>query len=764
MAATAALTAAAACGSDGPSAPKAGPPTRVDVTTAPTSSVGAGSSAGTFAVRVVDAASVPVPGAIVTFGTTGAVSVAPTQATTDASGQASTQVTVGTVVGSATVRASVTGVSSPVSAAITVIAAPATKVVVSPKLIRLVAVGDTARVAATAQDQYGNLAGSGAIAFSVVDATLLSVDQTGLIRALRAAGQTFVISTSNGKADTTTVTVLASGSTSCTGLASAMTLPVGGAQVYSGTQYGCVSGTATGAEFAVVAFNGSTDQTTSLPTSITANGVGTPPTALVSPLSPTIALRAAVGGRVTTPPALDERFHLALLESGRTLSRSGGLSRARAARGAMRSISPSGIGAASRAGIPASAKVGDIITLNVSGGVCSSPENKGLRVAAVGSKAIVLADTLNPSGGFVDADYQRFATTFDTLVYPLDVNAFGVPSDFDNNGKVAIIFTRAVNELVDANSGYFVGGFFNPRDLFPKVASIPTDNCAGSNEGEMFYMLVPAPGAGINNVTHTTGFVDSLTIGIIAHEFQHLINAGRRMYVNTQAQDFEEVWLNEGLSHIAEELLYYRESGFAPRQNLTDSTIRINNRPLYPYWKNDAASNFFRLLPYLRSPGANSLYATGDELATRGAIWSFLRYAADQLGPTDGTLWQRMVNSTVTGVGTLTLGFGGDPIPFIRDWNVANFMDDRAGNTNPRYTNPSWHFRDIFANTFLNMTSYPLSVTDLTDNVKTNFTIRGGSSSYGRFSVPAGKDGLLTFTSGGGLPTASLQFIVVRTK
>ena len=26
------------------------------------------------------------------------------------------------------------------------------------------------------------------------------------------------------------------------------------------------------------------------------------------------------------------------------------------------------------------------------------------------------------------------------------------------------------------------------------------------------------------------------------------------MYVNTEATDFEEVWLNEGLSHIAEEL------------------------------------------------------------------------------------------------------------------------------------------------------------------------------------------------------------------
>ncbi len=761
--ASVALASAAACGADG-TAPRAGPPARVDIAASPTTTVGAGTSAGAFTVRVVDAAGLAVSGASVAFSTTGAATAQPTQATTDASGQATTQVTVGSVTGAATVRATVTGTTA-VSVALTVVAGPATKIVVNPKILRLVAVGDTARIAATAQDQYGNLSGSGAITYSVVDATLVSVDQSGLIRALRAGGNTFVISASNGRADTTVVTVLAPGSTTCTGLASAMTLPVGGSQVYSGTQYGCVTGTATGAEFAVVAFNSSTDQTASLSTSVMANGVGTAPSPFTSPLSGNVALRASVGSRSTAAPQHSEQFHLGLLEQGKQLSRNGGLSRARSMRGSQRSMVPSSIGgSALRSGIPASAAVGDIITLNVSGSVCTGAINHAVRVAAVGTKSIILADTLNPTGGFVDSDYQRFAATFDTLVYPLDVNAFGAPSDFDNNGKVAIIFTRTVNELVDASSGYFVGGFFNPRDLFPKVAAVATDNCAGSNEGEMFYMLVPAPGAGINNVTHTTGFVDSLTMGIIAHEFQHLINAGRRMYVNTSAQDFEDVWLNEGLSHIAEELLYYRQSGFAPRQNLTDSTIRVLNRPLYGFWKSDASSNFTRFLQYLRSPGSNTLYSTGDELATRGAIWAFLRYGADQLGTTDGAMWQRMVNSTVTGLGTITLGFVTDPLPMIRDWNVANFMDDRAGNTNPKWLHPSWDYHNIYTNTYLNMPTYPLRVTDLTENVKTDFVIRGGSSSYARFSVPAGKEGLLTFTSGGGLPTAPLQFVVVRTK
>jgi len=375
----------------------------------------------------------------------------------------------------------------------------------------------------------------------------------------------------------------------------------------------------------------------------------------------------------------------------------------------------------------------------------------------------VLSDTLNPAGGFTAADYSRIAANFDTLVYSLDVNAFGAPSDMDGNGKVAILFTRTVNELVNSNSGYYVGGFFNPRDLFPKKGVTAADDCVGSNEGEMFYMLVPAPSPGINGVVHTAGFVDSITTGVVAHEFQHLINAGRRMYVNTAATDFEEPWLNEGLSHIAEELLYYRESKFSPRQNLDDPTIRVNNKSVYPYWKNDASSNFSRFLSYLKAPETHSPYAADDELETRGAAWSFLRYAADRLATTDGTIWQQFDNATTTGLATVQAVFGQNPLPLFRDWAVANYADDLVSST-PNYQEASWNFRNIYTNTFLNIPAYPLKVTALSDNVKSDLQIRGGSAAYLRLAAPAGKDALLTLTSGGGAPSSPLQFVVIRTK
>ena len=42
------------------------------------------------------------------------------------------------------------------------------------------------------------------------------------------------------------------------------------------------------------------------------------------------------------------------------------------------------------------------------------------KVVAITDKAIVVADTANPAGGFTDAEYRSIGVTFDTLVDPVD--------------------------------------------------------------------------------------------------------------------------------------------------------------------------------------------------------------------------------------------------------------------------------------------------------------------------------------------------------
>src|SRR5262249_6078802 len=136
-------------------------------------------------------------------------------------------------------------------------------------------------------------------------------------------------------------------------------------------------------------------------------------------------------------------------------------------------------------------------------------------------------------------------------------------------------------------------------------------------------------------------------VSIMIHEHQHLINAGRRLYVNN-ALDFEEVWLDEGLSHIAQELLYYAISGNAPLQNIDAARISSSQAQLDAFDTNQIY-NFAFLVSYLEAPESSSPFASDDEAETRGAIWQLLRYAADQKGGNQQGTWFALVNSTTSG-------------------------------------------------------------------------------------------------------------------
>jgi hypothetical protein len=313
-----------------------------------------------------------------------------------------------------------------------------------------------------------------------------------------------------------------------------------------------------------------------------------------------------------------------------------------------------------------------------------------------------------------------------------------------------------VNELTPAQSTSYVAGFFYARDLFPSAPSPDFQACAASNGGEMFYLMVPDPNGVVNGNRFAKATTTQIVIATLGHEYQHLINASRRMYVNTAASDFEATWLDEGLSHIAEELLFYAETGLTPRTDIDATKIRTS--PAYiDAFNNEAISNFGRLEQYLVAPTTHSPFADNDDLETRGATWSFLRYAADHTGSDDGTTWFQLVNSTTTGVANLSQVFGANLTTLARDWATAVFADDIA-TTDPAYQQPSWNMRSIFgaleSNGF-----YPLTTTSLAGS-GTTVTVTGGSAAYLRFSVAAGQTATLQW---GSLPT-NLQLTLVRTR
>jgi hypothetical protein len=378
--------------------------------------------------------------------------------------------------------------------------------------------------------------------------------------------------------------------------------------------------------------------------------------------------------------------------------------------------------------------VGSQVTLNTTSdsSSCHTTKLKSAHVVAVSSTAIVVADDENPGGGFTQAEYASVAAAFDTLVDPLDRSNFGNPTDLDDNGRVIIFYTVEVNKLTPRGSQGVVEGFFNPRDIFPTTSNAQLEGCPGSNVAEMFYMIVPDPNATVSDA-RSKAEVFNNTIAVTAHEYQHLINSTRRLYVN-DADDFEEVWLNEGLSHIAEELLFYRTSGLKPRSNLDAAQI-TTSQPRVDAFNQHAADDLVRYSLYLEKPEQSSPYADNDSLENRGAIWSFLRYAADRKAITDAGIWSALVNSKTTGFANLQNVFGADLMSWFRDWSISNYTDDKA-NTGDTWQQISWNFRDIFPR--IGITPYPLHVRTMTTGTALSSTLDGGGSVYAVFGVAPG--------------------------
>ena len=511
----------------------------------------------------------------------------------------------------------------------------------------------------------------------------------------------------------------------------------------------CVGGGTSGAEFALIPFYGTTLSSASATLDFTATGTVSP-SAAPSLIPSAGASFDMIGSATEAPPRYraSHTFETKLRERERVDLRPL-IGAARAARQRATASSRASFDA-----IPSNPVIGQILQLNAnSDSECTSPDYRGARVVAITNSTIVVADTLNPTGGYTDAEYTSLGVTFDTLIDPLDRAAFGDPSDIDGNKRIVLFFTKAVNDLTPTTSTSYVGGFFHGRDLFPTKSTADFEACASSNVGEMFYVMVPDPKRG---GPFAKANVASEVLGTLAHEYQHLINASRRMFVNTTATDFEETWLNEGLSHIAEELLFYRVSGLSPRTNISASTIRASQAYIDAF--NDYESdNFGRYREYIQSPSKFSAYSDNDSLATRGATWAFLRDAADRKATSDGDTWFRLANATTTGMTNLRAVFGTGVLNQIRDWGTSVLTDDVTG-VDGAYQQPSWNFRSMFA-ALTNSTVFPVMTVSLATGTR-SVTLVAGATSFVRFSVASGTTASVQWSP---LPS-SVQLTLVRTK
>jgi hypothetical protein len=375
--------------------------------------------------------------------------------------------------------------------------------------------------------------------------------------------------------------------------------------------------------------------------------------------------------------------------------------------------------------------LGDTITYRVpnvlASDLCTSYFTVRGVVKAIGKKAQIALDVNATANGFTAADFTAIAAEFDDLIFKTDTAWFGAPTDINKDGRITILYTPEVNKFTPKGQSSYIGGFFWGGDLFTQAdyaRATPPISCPQTNEQEIFYLLAADP-TGTFSDPRSTALVRQATRGTIAHEFQHMINQGIREF-SADADAFEVDWLNEGLSHFAEEAVGRAARGFGDFQSLSFADVRANADDYNAFFQ----QNLARFSTYLARPDTSSpISSRADrDLAPRGAAWALLRYTADQFAPGNArTFFRRLVAGPDSDVPNLVQHAG---VPFdqiLSGWLIANYADNLGiANLDARYSYTSWNMRDAVAGVVGG--TYPLRV--LTPGAAVTTTAQSGSGVY----------------------------------
>ena len=369
----------------------------------------------------------------------------------------------------------------------------------------------------------------------------------------------------------------------------------------------------------------------------------------------------------------------------------------------------------------------------------------------VGTHIAIFVDNAAPQPGLTDSDLNNLRTVFDTRLYETDTLAFGGESDIDNNGMVIVLMTAKVNALVtsaqcNSPTGGYVAGFFFGADL------ITTPPFATGNAGEIFYSIVPDP-SGTLSCQHSVSAVTQLVPVTFVHEFQHMISFNQHFLVRGNFP--EDLWLNEGLSHYAEE-----NGG---RTFLPDTATFCRY----------AFGDLYNSAQYFAAPQNYFLVDTAGigGLANRGAYWLFVRYLVDQVGATLGSadsVTRRLDGTELIGAANVSNATGGTAFPTVlARWALANYVSDLPGfTTPPELQYVTWKFRTdyqtmktacgAFFSTGNLPGQFPLTPSVVDGSAALAGMLRAGSGSYYRLQQAASAPGftlLFSNSAGGALRT-----------
>lgn len=409
---------------------------------------------------------------------------------------------------------------------------------------------------------------------------------------------------------------------------------------------------------------------------LVASAAASASSAATSPLSSSAALGAVGGLPRATPRFAQLAFDRALRGRARAaVARGTWMPRARTT---TRNL---GAGAA-RLDVIAAPTVGSVRSFRVLADSTGRRfKSVNARLAFGGDNVLIYLDTLSPANGFTSAQIQSFGTLFDHTLYPIDTGAFGPPSDVDQNGRVIMLMSPAVNALTpssECDTQGFVAGFFEEEDLGGSA------NDPNSNDGEIFYSIVPDPN-GTVSCSHTADDVGFSVPATFLHELQHLISFSQHFVVH--GGDPEYGWLDEGLSIVAEELgsVYYE-------QKCPGTACRTDPAQLFPDSSQGFIDGFlFDSYAYALKPDTASvtLHTDADDgFSWRGGDWLLARWLGDQFG---ASVYRHLDEDGAIGVANIEAVTGQSFPSLFSDFGVALFADSLPGL--PRATAPA---RDRF--------------------------------------------------------------------
>ena len=202
--------------------------------------------------------------------------------------------------------------------------------------------------------------------------------------------------------------------------------------------------------------------------------------------------------------------------------------------------------------------------------------------------------------------YSNITNAFETNIFPIEKDAYGAPSDINNDKKVTVLILD-IKDGASASSG-FVAGYVDPMNFFADDPSYTIH----SNQREIIFMdgneLLT-----LRNKDLANGKPDTF-LSTLAHEFQHLI---RFQY----SQGGDDTWIDEGTSEVTSDL-----TGYGPQ------SARLS------CFKGDASSSTSCSGGIgSTSIGSPSLFNWTSSLKNYAYAYSFMKYLYESSGTTTTT-------------------------------------------------------------------------------------------------------------------------------